>query len=138
MKDSLPNNRVCRNHRGARSSRPNESDPPEARSMRPRHGGGPRSLLDATGVRFLAAPSADGVLLAGCQRAEGDQKKKKTRQSHTSRCHEAETQETEEVCYEVPIRHARDPSPHSARRTEDAVSGVESERAYDTGRIWSG
>ena len=137
-KDSLLNNRVCRNHRGARSSRPNESDTPEARSMRPRHGGGPRSLLDATGVRFLAAPSADGVLLAGCQRCKGDQEKKKARQSHTSSCQEAKTQETEEVCQEVPILSARDPSHHAARRTEDTVSEVESERAYDAGRIRSG
>ena len=34
--------------------------------MRPRHGGLPRSVLDATGVRFLTAPSADEVLLSGC------------------------------------------------------------------------
>ena len=33
--------------------------------MRPRHGGGPRGVLAATGVHVLATPSADGVLFSG-------------------------------------------------------------------------
>ena len=40
--------------------------------MRPRHGGVPRSVLAATGVRFLTAPpSADEVLLSGCRGVGG-------------------------------------------------------------------
>ena len=177
--------------------------------MRPRHGGGPRSVLDAIGVRVLAAPSADGVLLSGCrgvggvrhrqlvqpeddddvqvadapgadgrhgsarlgevqghrqedecrlpaggateprsmpqeiaegrQRAEGDQEKEKARQSRTSCCQEAETQETEEARQEVAL-----PSlPPTSRFTLCAGREMRSpewraSRACDAGRIWSG
>ena len=83
-------------------------------------------------------PSMPQEIAEGRQRAEGDGEEEKTRQSRTSSCQEAETQATEEVCQEVPIVSARDPSPHSVRRTEDAVSGVESESSCDAGRIWSG
>ena len=72
-------------------------------------------------------------IVEGCQRAERRRRRQEAAQSHTSSCQEAKPHKTEEVCQKVPILSARDPSPHSARRTEDAVSGVESESSVRRG-----
>ena len=73
----------------------------------------------------------------GRQRTEGDQEKEKARQSRTSSCQEAETQETEEARQEVPVLLCH--RPLASRCAQDGRCGLRSgERVERATRDGSG